>query len=501
MSEMKLPRGWKRVTLDKISKFVIGGDWGKDPDKFWGEDFVEVACIRGSEIKNWGKEKGKTASIRLIKESSLEKRELIVGDLLIEISGGGPDQPVGRVVRIDEEALSHHPKLPKVGTNFLRLLRIVDDVDNSYVNYYLQYFYHSGEVVKYQGGSNNLRNLKYKDYSKIDIPLAPLPEQQHIVARLDAVFGHLDVLKEKLDRIPVLLKNFRQQVLTQAVTGELTKEWRERVNPPNAQELVEEISKTKKQFIRNKEIRNEKKVFGISEDQKLMSIPKGWVYIKLGELTIFINGDRGKNYPNRSEYIDDNGVAFINTGHIEPDGSLDINTMNYITQEKYDSLGGGKIRNGDLVYCLRGATLGKTAVITQFNKGAIASSLVIIRPIEGINRWYLYYFLTSSIGRKNIRLYDNGSAQPNLSAESVRNYVIGLPSIEEQEEIVNRVDKLFGLADTIESQYQSLKAKLDQLPQAIFTKAFRGELVDQEVKEYVREVGELGMVAENGLFK
>lgn len=52
-------------------------------------------------------------------------------------------------------------------------------------------------------------------------------------------------------------------------------------------------------------------------------------------------------------------------------------------------------------------------------------------------------------------------------------------------------------SDKIESQYQSLKAKIDQLPQAVLAKAFRGELVGQEVKEYVREVGELGMVAEH----
>lgn len=59
-----------------------------------------------------------------------------------------------------------------------------------------------------------------------------------------------------------------------------------------------------------------------------------------------------------------------------------------------------------------------------------------------------------------------------------------------------KVKALFDFADKMESQYQSLKSKIDQLPQAILAKAFRGELVGQEVKKYVREAGELGMVAE-----
>ena len=79
----------------------------------------------------------------------------------------------------------------------------------------------------------------------------------------------------------------------------------------------------------------------------------------------------------------------------------------------------------------------------------------------------------------------------------MRNYVIGLPSLEEQQEIVNRVEVLFSLADKIESQYASLKTKIDQLPKAILTKAFRGELVAQEVKEYVVEEIEGLMVAED----
>ncbi|MCR9080967.1 MAG: restriction endonuclease subunit S [Cyclobacteriaceae bacterium] len=457
MSEEKLPKGWKTISLDEISKFVIGGDWGKDPDKFWGEDFVEVACIRGSEIKNWGKEKGKTASIRLIKESSLEKRELILGDLLIEISGGGPDQPVGRVVRIDEEALSHNPSLPKVGTNFLRLLRLVDEVDNSYVNYYLQYFYHSGEVVKYQGGSNNLRNLKYKEYSKINIPLAPLPEQQRIVARLDAIFGHLDMLREKLDRIPELLKNFRQQVLTKAVTGELTREWRK------GKDLGE------------------------------------WETRKMNDLILKI--EAGKNFTAPEIPVSDGKVGLVKISAVTW-GEFDENETK--TVENEDQINPNYfIQKGDFLIS-RANTLelvGSSVIVKKINHQIMLSDKVWrVHFKNQTTKWFVHRFLKSPFGRKEIesRATGNQLSMRNLSQNNFKEIDIEFPPIEEQEEIVKRIDSLFNIADKIESQYQSLKAKIEQLPQAILAKAFRGELVGQDVKEYVREIEELGMVAEEG---
>lgn len=74
---------------------------------------------------------------------------------------------------------------------------------------------------------------------------------------------------------------------------------------------------------------------------------------------------------------------------------------------------------------------------------------------------------------------------------------ISIPCLQEQNEIVKRVEALFSLADKIESQYQSLKTKIDQLPQAILAKAFRGELVKQEVKEYAVEERERLIAAES----
>ena len=144
-------------------------------------------------------------------------------------------------------------------------------------------------------------------------------------------------------------------------------------------------------------------------------------------------------------------MPWINTGHIESDGTLTKSSMNFITREKYDSLKSGKVEPGDLVYCLRGATFGKTAFITPYSEGAIASSLMIIRPFLKDFGEFIYKYLISPFGRSQIFRFDNGSAQPNLSANSVKLYAFPLPPLAEQHRIVAKVDELMALCDQLKA--------------------------------------------------
>lgn len=459
---VELPKGWNQSQLKELFDFVIGGDWGKLPE-YDDSEFLEVLCIRGSEFRNWSKDKGKTASLRKIKKASLTKRRLKDGDLLIEISGGGPEQPVGRTVLIDNEVLSFNNDLPKVCTNFLRLARPNNKINSKYLNYYLVNFYNSGEISKYQSGSNNLRNLKFKEYETINIPVAPLPEQKRIVEKLDSLLVQVDTIQQRLNNLPDIIKRFRQSVLAAAVSGKLTEQWRGE-NPVTSMNSYDYFDK-KLGDVENKEYYGEP--------------PASWCWVRFGSLVKLINGDRGKNYPNKSEYVKV-GVPFINTGHIDPDGSLSISRMNFITKDKFKSLGSGKIQTNDLVYCLRGATMGKTAIVNNFEKGAIASSLVIVRPSDSVNYKFAHYFLISPQAKDLITKFDNGSAQPNLSAKSLAMYPLCLPSLKEQTEIVRLVEQYFALADTLEKNLANAKQRVDNLTQSILAKAFRGELVPQD---------------------
>jgi type I restriction enzyme S subunit len=287
-------------------------------------------------------------------------------------------------------------------------------------------FYYLGSIVGLLNGLGTGATFKELSGSKlkqVPAPVPPLPEQQRVVAKLDEAFAGIAKAKENAER-----------------------------NVANARAIFE--SELNAIFTKKGE---------------------GWIDTTLGVLCRFENGDRGKNYPNRKEYVD-SGIPWINTGHIQPDGTLSQVEMNFISREKYDSLRSGKIRPGDLVYCLRGATLGKTAFVDPFTEGAVASSLVIIRPNEDLERRFLYYFLTSPVGRGRIKLYDNGAAQPNLGAKSVAKYKISLPKLEDQKAISQCLDELHHETQQLESIYQRKLSELDSLKQSLLHHAFTGQL-------------------------
>ena len=236
-----------------------------------------------------------------------------------------------------------------------------------------------------------------------------------------------------------------------------------------ASELLKAIELEKQRLVEEGSIKSPKLLPKIKPDEIPYKLPQQWEWVRVGEIGEFINGDRGKNYPNRDEYVA-KGIPWINTGQIEPDGSLTQSKMNFITREKFNILNGGKINPGDLVYCLRGATFGKTAIVNPYTEGAIASSLMIIRLLPSCLNRYLYRYLISPIGKSQIFKFDNGSAQPNLSANSVRLYVYPMPPLAEQHRIVAKIDRLMEFCDRLEESMEATKIKQTDLLNAVMSR-------------------------------
>ena len=163
-----------------------------------------------------------------------------------------------------------------------------------------------------------------------------------------------------------------------------------------------------------------------------------WELRKLGEHCDMYNGDRSSKYPNADDMVSD-GIPFINAGDLE-NGTVNLMTCNRISKEKYNDLGGAKLQRGDIVYCLRG-TLGKNAFIDNFDEGTVASSLVALRS-KNIDGKYLYFILNSDIEYRQRIVRDEGAAQPNLSAKSVSEYIIPVPSEAEQQQVSSYFSKL-----------------------------------------------------------
>lgn len=261
----------------------------------------------------------------------------------------------------------------------------------------------------------------------LQIPLPPLAEQERIVAKLDKLFAQHDKIKAALDRIPQLLKNFRQQLLTQAVTGKL-----------------------------NKVSVLENKLVSDFFEVKTGATPK-------------------KGF---SKYYQDATIPWIKSGEVKNTFIHDVDE--FISEIAVKETNAKVFPIDTILVAMYGE--GKTRGQVGWMKIEAATNQAIAALVnENLNEWtrrYIYLFCISQYNE--IRAKAEGGNQPNLNLSKIKNWEISIPQkASEQQEIVLQVESLFAKADAIEARYQTLKAKIESLPQAILHKAFKGELVPQ----------------------
>ena len=231
------------------------------------------------------------------------------------------------------------------------------------------------------------------------------------------------------------------------------------------------LATTKANAQRNRE--NARAIFESKLQASVAARGPEWIDKPLGDFCSFENGDRGRNYPSRSVRTAE-GVPFINAGHLTDDG-IDLGTMEYIPRERFDLLSNGKIREGDILFCLRGS-LGKFASVGDLSEGAIASSLVIVRPDETVLNDFLIAYLRSPLCSAMIERFKSGTAQPNLAARSLSKFIAPVPPLVEQRTVVERLARYREETQHLADIYRRKLASLDALKQSLLHQAFTGQL-------------------------
>jgi type I restriction enzyme S subunit len=276
---------------------------------------------------------------------------------------------------------------------------------------------------------------------RLPTAVPPTDEQLLIVDFLDRETSKIDALVDKQNQLIATLRENRTATITHAVTKGLN---------PDAQ----------------------MKDSGVAW---IGSVPQSWVRQKLVWLFSFMNGDRGSNYPSSNELVDE-GVPFINAGHLK-DGRVDFSSMNYITAEKYATMGGAKLQAGDILYCLRGS-LGKNCVYDLPSGGALASSLVALRnrkPTE-IDSNFAYWLLNSAQEEGQRSILNSGSAQPNMSAEDLGQFVFEIPPVDEQRQIVVFIENKCRNLDALIAKATEAIGTLREYRSALITAAVTGKI-------------------------
>ena len=170
------------VPLQELCDFHNGLWTGKKPP------FVTAHVIRNTNFTSDGRIDLSDVAVLDVEERHLAKRELRQNDIIIEKSGGGPKQPVGRVVLFELEETGYS------FSNFTSVIRVKPDalLDPVYLHRVLYWWYLSGVTESLQRRSTGIRNLDFNAYKSLEVPLPPLEEQQRIVAILDQAFAALD---------------------------------------------------------------------------------------------------------------------------------------------------------------------------------------------------------------------------------------------------------------------------------------------------------------------
>lgn len=279
---------------------------------------------------------------------------------------------------------------------------------------------------------------------------------------------------------PQELKN---SILQLAIQGKLVEQ---RPEEGTGEELYRQIQTEKKRLIKEGKIKKDKPLPEIAEDEIPFDIPESWRWVRLSQLVSVLNGDRGKNYPAKST-LSHKGIPFISALNLDGKSVIEDDNLLCLSEQQYEKLGNGKLVRDDIVVCIRGS-LGKHGRY-PFDKGAIASSLVILRLFinESITAKFLMMYLDTPLFFTEIRRYDNGTAQPNLAAKSLEMFLLPLPPLSEQKRIVAKIEELLPYIDRYAASYERLEQVNTEFPEdmkkSVLQYAIQGKLVEQRAEE------------------
>lgn len=327
---------------------------------------------------------------------------------------------------------------------------------------FLEYFLRTAKpFIEQTSRGTGLQHINPKTFWPLSFPLPPLNEQKRIVSKLDVIIPRIEAVKQRLEKVPNILKLFRQSVLTAAVTGKLTEKWREE-HPE----------------MRNTEVLSDKSIKLINKSKYIkewgnFEVPYTWLCAYLGEIADLRLGkmlDGSKNKGEKIKYLRNVNVRWFKFN------LSDLKEIK-ITKTEKEIL---SIKNGDIFIC-EGGEPGRAAVWKNGeNAMTFQKALHRVRfriPFE--SDFLVYNLKVDAYTQKLNRLF-TGSTIKHLTGRSLALYPITFPPIEEQKEIVKQVEKLFAWADKVEAHYQKAKEQVDKLTQSVLAKAFRGELVPQD---------------------
>lgn len=423
-----LPSKWAMTTFDLVGEYtdyVANGSFASLKENVIQTDVEDYAILvrLRDQTKKW---KGPFRYVTKESFEFLSKSELKPGDLFL-VNVGAP----GKTFLVPDLG-----KPMTIAPNGIRV-RASKASTNSYLNYYFSSATAQDNLKSITAG-NAQQKFNKTDLKKTELPLPPLNEQFRITNKLDSLFAKVEAAQTRLEKIPILLKRFHQSVLAAATSGELTREWRA----------------------------------GTGFDLQIKTLGETGTVIKTGPFGSALH---------KRDYVEGK-IPIINPMHIN-DGKLTPSNSMTISDEKYLELSAWHLREGDVIVGRRGE-MGRAAVVKEGDKKMLCGTgSMILRGDDKVLPKYLELILRSPISVEYFTAASVGSTMVNLNQGVIKKLKVHFPPIQEQKEIVSRVEALFSRAESVEKYYRKAKEETDRLTQSLLVKAFRGELVPQDIND------------------
>jgi type I restriction enzyme S subunit len=419
-----LPMGWELVGFPEVVFFQEGPGLRKYQYRKSGVPFLNIRTFVDERIDK------KLCNYLDLEEVEQKYKHFLVdaNDILVATSGS-----------IGKMAIAKSQDLPlMLNTSIMRFRPITEEkLERGFLYFFLKsdHFFMQAESAWTGTAQKNMGPSHVKTFS---ILLPPLNEQRRIVDKLERIGDRHRTARNELSHIPKLIARYKQAVLAAACSGKLTEDWRE----------------------------------------KRKTSMDSWE-TKLGSDVFFVitSGSRGW-----AKYYSDSGAIFLRVGNLDHlTIDLDLEEIQYVCPPDGAEGQRTKIEIGDILISIT-ADVGMIALIREdIGEAYINQHLCLARQTGDYYGEYLAYYLSSpSGGLAQLGEAQRGVTKAGLTLGDIRQLNILVPPLEEQKEIVWRVEKMFEKIDMMEQEYQKAAKLCDRLEQATLAKAFRGELVPQD---------------------
>ncbi len=391
-------------------------------------------------------------------ETNLKKHKLQKGDVIFNNTNS--PELVGKTILFDEEIENC------VYSNHLTRIRVDNRLTTpEFIVHYLRHEQRKGTFELLCRRFVGQAAVPRESLLNLDLPLPPLEEQKRIVSKIEELFQETKSARQALDKVPLILKRFRQSVLASAFRGELIPQ---DPNDESGEKLLARIRQEHHRKWKGEPV----------DSNALPKLPEGWIWVRMGELIESMKNGLykrvefyGKGIPCLRMYnIEDGKIVWKNVKEMI---LSDEEIREYSLHENDILL--NRVNSRELV--------GKAAVIPSgLGKVVFESKNIRVRTLKGfVEPRYVSYFLQTRFARDQIELECKQTVgMATVSQEDINKWLIPLTSYDEQRRIASKIEELFSFSDQIEKSVEGAKKQADKIDQSILAKAFRGELVPQD---------------------